>query len=133
MQLRASYIDDEGHRAGHWRSLSRLEKACFPFVVDLVRPYRGNRESGRRDSVHVIANKPSEMLFVQRDDMIQNFPAAASDPSFRNSILPGCLHTRALRLQAGSLQKCNHIGIEFRVVVDDGITLKKSKATITTR
>jgi hypothetical protein len=49
-QPRASYIDDEGHRAGHWRSLPQSEKACFPLAVDLVRPYRGNRESGRRDS-----------------------------------------------------------------------------------
>ena len=47
-QLGASYTDDEGHRAGHWRSPSRLAKACFPLAVDWACPYRGNRESGRR-------------------------------------------------------------------------------------
>jgi hypothetical protein len=49
-QLRASYIDDEGHRAGHWRSPSHTEKACFPLAADVACPYRGNREFGRRDS-----------------------------------------------------------------------------------
>ena len=49
-QRRASYIDDEGHRAGHWRSPSQTEKACFRLAADAVCPYRGNREFGRRDS-----------------------------------------------------------------------------------
>jgi hypothetical protein len=49
-QPHASYIDDERRRAGHGRTLSQSEKACFPLAFDLVRPYRGNRESGRRDS-----------------------------------------------------------------------------------
>ena len=47
-QRRASYIDDEDRRAGHWRSLSQPAKACFPLAVDSACPYRGNRESGRR-------------------------------------------------------------------------------------
>jgi hypothetical protein len=37
----------------------------------------------------VIANQPPEMLFVECDDMIENLAAAASDPAFRESILPG--------------------------------------------
>ena len=49
-QLRASYIDDEGRRAGHWKSPSQSVKAWSPLVVDSACPYRGNRESGRRDS-----------------------------------------------------------------------------------
>jgi len=49
-QLRASHIDDEGRRAGHWRSPSQSVKAWSPLVVDLACLYRGNRECGRRDS-----------------------------------------------------------------------------------
>jgi hypothetical protein len=49
-QLRASYIDDEGRRASHWRSPSQTEKACFPQAAHSAYPFRGNRESGRRDS-----------------------------------------------------------------------------------
>ena len=76
--------------------------------------------------VHVIANEPSEMLFVQRDDMIENLSAAASHPAFRSPVLPRRLQTCALRLQASSLQKAVHIGVEFRVVVEDGITIRTS-------
>jgi hypothetical protein len=55
--------------------------------------------------------------------MIENLAAAASDPAFRKPILPGCLHTCTFRLKTRCLQEGNHIGIEFRVVVEDGITI----------
>ena len=55
--------------------------------------------------------------------MIENLAAAASDPAFRKPILSGCLHTCTFRLKTGCLQEGNHIGIEFRVVVEDGITI----------
>ncbi len=73
--------------------------------------------------VYVIVNESSEMLFVQRDDMVENLAAAASHPALRSPVLPGCLHTRALGLHASSLQEGNHIRIEFRVVVEDGIMI----------
>ena len=76
--------------------------------------------------VHVIANEPPQMLFVQRDDMVENLAAAASYPTFRGPVLPRRLNTRALRFEARRLQKRNHIRIEFRVVVEDGITLRTS-------
>jgi len=63
------------------------------------------------------------MLFVQRDDMVENLSAAASYPAFRSAVLPRRLQTCALRLQASTLQKGNHIDIEFRVVIEDGITI----------
>ena len=37
--------------------------------------------------VHVIANEPSEMLFVQRDDMVENLSAATST---QRSAIPFC-------------------------------------------
>jgi hypothetical protein len=81
--------------------------------------------------VHVIANEPSEMLFVQRVDMVENLSAAAFHPALRNPVLPGCLNTRALRAEARRLQERNHIAIEFRVVVEDGITIRTSQYTAT--
>ena len=71
-------------------------------------------------------DKPTEMLFVQRDDMVENLAAAASHPAFRSPVLPRCLNTRALRPKARCLQKGNHIGIESRVVVEDGETIRTS-------
>jgi hypothetical protein len=47
-QLRASYIDDEGRRAGHWRLLSRPVKAYFRLAVDSACPYRALPPGGPR-------------------------------------------------------------------------------------
>jgi len=63
--------------------------------------------------LHVIANQPAQMAFVQRDDMVEDLASTASDPPFRNPVLLRRLNTRPLRLQAGSLQKCDHIGVKF--------------------
>src|SRR6185503_19791488 len=66
------------------------------------------------------------MSLVQRDDMVENLAAAGSHPALRDPILPRGLNTRALRLQTGHVQKGDHIGIEFRVVVQDGITIRNN-------
>jgi hypothetical protein len=60
--------------------------------------------------VHVITNQPAEMFFIQRDDMVQDCPAAASDPAFCDSILPRRPHARPLRLQARCLQESDYRG-----------------------
>ncbi len=65
--------------------------------------------------VHVIANEPSRCCSF-----------SAMIWSLRNPVLPGCLNTRALRAEARRLQERNHIAIEFRVVVEDGITIRTS-------
>jgi len=76
--------------------------------------------------VYVIANEPPQALFVQRDDMVENLAAAASRPAFRSPLLPRRLNTRALPFEARRPQEGNHILIEFRVVVEDGITIRTS-------
>jgi hypothetical protein len=95
----------------HWPPIRRvLIEGIVTWVVVIV--------------ADVLANEPPEMPFVQRDDMIENLASAASHPAFRNPILPGCLHTCAFRRRTGCLQESNHISIEFRVVVEDGITMR---------
>ena len=63
------------------------------------------------------------MSFVQYDDMVQNLSATTSNPAFRGSILPGRLNARPLRLQTGRPQERDDSGIEFRVAVQDHITV----------
>ena len=63
------------------------------------------------------------MSFVQCDDMVQNLSATTSNPAFRGSILPGRLDARPLRFQTRRLQKRNDGGIEFRIAVQDHITV----------
>ena len=43
---------------------------------------------------HVVADQTAKMLFIHRDDMVEELAAAASDPSFGGSVLPRCLNAR---------------------------------------
>jgi hypothetical protein len=61
----------------------------------------------------VIANESAPVSFIQRDDMIEQLAAAASDPAFSQSILPWGLHARSLRLQTSASQECDHIAIKL--------------------
>jgi hypothetical protein len=66
------------------------------------------------------------MSFVQRDDVVEDLPPATADPALRDPVLPGRLHTRALRLEAGGLQESDYIGIEIGVVVEEDILILTS-------
>ena len=64
------------------------------------------------------------MAFIQRDDMVEDLPAGTSDPAFGDSILPGSLYARPFRLQARGLQERDHFGIELRIVIQNGVTIR---------
>ena len=49
--------------------------------------------------VHVLTEESNQVSLAQRDHMIQQLAATASDPTFRRAILPGSLHGRAFRLE----------------------------------
>jgi len=68
------YCRSRWRLAFHWPSIRRvLIEGIVNAVVLMV--------------VHVIANEPSEMSFVQRDDMVENLSAAAST---QRSAIPFC-------------------------------------------
>ena len=74
--------------------------------------------------VRVIADQPSEMLFVQCDDMVKDLAPATSHPSFSDPILPGRLDTRSLGLQTGGFQERNNLGVKLRIVVKDDVAIR---------
>src|SRR5258708_34001154 len=76
--------------------------------------------------VHVIAHQAEQMLFVQHDNVVEDLAAATSHPSFREAILPRRLNTRPLRFETRCLQEGDDIPIEFRVVIQDGTTIRAS-------
>ena len=69
--------------------------------------------------VNVVTDQSVKMLLVQRDDMVQELSPAASDPSFRNSILPRRLYDRPFGLQSSGLQKRDHFLSERRISIED--------------
>ena len=74
--------------------------------------------------VHVIADQPAEMWFVQRDDVVEDLPPATSYPSFRDSILPRRPYTRPFGLQSRCLQEGDHFVSELRISIEDGISIR---------
>ena len=74
--------------------------------------------------VDVVADQPSKVLLIQRDHVIENLPAARSHPALRNSVLPRRLHARLLRFQSRSLQERDYAGIELRIAIEDGVTIR---------
>ena len=73
--------------------------------------------------VHVIADQPAKMLFIQRDDVVEDFSPATSHPSFRNSILPRRFYARPFGLQSRCLQEGDHFVIECGISIEDGISI----------
>ena len=71
---------------------------------------------------HVIAKEPES--FIQRDHMVQDLPPAASDPAFGDTVLPGCLRTGWLRAETRSLQELHDGAVEFRIAIEDGVTIR---------
>jgi hypothetical protein len=45
------------------------------------------------------------MLFVQRNDMVENLAAAASHPALRSTVLPRCLNTLCFGRRPVALKK----------------------------
>ena len=102
-------------RLGRWLLLNwpAIRRILFQGVVNAVLVV----------IAHIITHEPAEMLFVQRDHMVQDLSATASDPSFGGSILPGRLDARPFWFQTRRLQKRNHVSIEFRIAVQDDVTV----------
>ena len=73
---------------------------------------------------HVLADEPTQVSLIQRDDMVEKLSATAANPALGYSILPRRLNARALRLQTCAFQECNHIGIEFRIVIQNDIPIR---------
>jgi hypothetical protein len=55
--------------------------------------------------------------------MVQDFSPASADPSFRDAILPRRLDACLRGLQTRRLQKGDDVAIEFRVAVEDHVTV----------
>ena len=73
--------------------------------------------------VHVIADQSAKMGFVQRDGMVQDLAPNTPHPSLRDPVLPGCLDARPFWFQTWRPQKRNHVSIEFRIVVEDHVSI----------
>ena len=73
---------------------------------------------------HVIVDESPEVLFAHRNYMVQQLPAAPSDPAFRYAVLPRTPKARSLGAQTSCLKEGNNIGIELCVTIQDDVTVR---------
>jgi hypothetical protein len=71
----------------------------------------------------ILTPKPSEVLFVQRNDVIQQLAASTADPAFSDSILPRAPQTRSYRFNAARLQEAENLSTELCVVIKQDLTI----------
>lgn len=75
----------------------------------------------------ILTTKPSEVLLVQRNDMIQQLAASTADPSCSDSILPRAPQTRSYRLNAARPQKAENLSTELCVAIKQDVTIGAGK------
>src|SRR5579864_1508215 len=94
----------------HLRSVAGLVLNGTPIGSVLAEPVVG---SVQMVIANVVPNQTSQVLFVQWNHMVQQLSAAASDPTFRYSVLPG-------RFPAGALGTQN-LCVELSVAIQDHV------------
>ena len=77
------------------------------------------------DERHSLALWLNELDYDEWDkEMVKDFSPASADPSFRDAILPRRLDACLSGIQTRRLQKVDDVAIEFRVAVEDHVTLR---------
>ena len=72
----------------------------------------------------IFTSKPSKVVFVQRDDVIQQLAASTADPSFGDSILARAPQTRSYRFNATRLQEGENLSAELCVAIKQYVTIR---------
>jgi hypothetical protein len=67
----------------------------------------------------ILIHQPSQMSFIQQNDMIEQVPAAAADPAFRDTILPRASEAGSLRLDTKAFHGGNHLFVKIRGTVEN--------------
>ncbi len=70
----------------------------------------------------ILTTEASQVLFIQRDDVIHQLTANTTDPAFRDSVLPRAPQTGSYRFDAASFQKPENLVTELRVAIKQDIT-----------
>lgn len=71
----------------------------------------------------VIPDDSAQVLFIQRDHVIEDLAATTSDPSFGGSVLPWRLYARPFWFQPRRLEEGNDVGVEDRIAVQNDIAV----------
>jgi len=73
---------------------------------------------------NVITNEAPQVLFVQRDHVVQHLAPTAAHPSFSDSILPWSLDARSLGFQARRLQELDDSVVKLAIPVEYDVLIR---------
>jgi hypothetical protein len=66
----------------------------------------------------VVSPKPAQMIFVQRDDMVEQFVPRAAHPALRHAVLPRTTNARAHWFESTGLQELQHLVPELGIMLE---------------
>jgi hypothetical protein len=72
----------------------------------------------------VVAPKPPQMMFVQRNDVIEQFAAHASHASFGGGVLPRTADTCSHWLEITRLQEGQRLVAKFGIMVEQNVSIR---------
>ena len=61
----------------------------------------------------VLADDATKVFFIQRDDVVEDLAAAASNPSFGRSVLPWGVNARSFGFQSAGRQEGNDVAVKI--------------------
>jgi hypothetical protein len=95
------------HRAACWRL---LRQTLMRTVAVIVR--------------QIFTAQSSQMLLIQRNDVIHHLSSATADPAFRCSVLPRTSSTRSDRYDSACFQYAQDVRTEFGVSVEHNVAIR---------
>jgi hypothetical protein len=104
----------------HLRSVAKVVLNGTPIGSVLAEPVVG---SVQMVIANVVPNQSSQVLFGPVESHGPALPAAASNPSFRHSVLPGRFAAGALGFQTDGAQRAQNPGIELCIPIQDRVSV----------
>ena len=69
----------------------------------------------------VLSHQAFQMPFIENDNMVEEIPAAVSDPTLSNTVLPRTAEVGSLGLNAEALHCLDHFTIKIRAAIKDQV------------
>src|SRR5690242_10382995 len=72
----------------------------------------------------VLADDTAQVFFIDRNDIVEDLAATASNPPFGGSVLPRGVNARPSCFESGRLQECNHVLVKDGIVIENRVAIR---------
>jgi hypothetical protein len=78
----------------------------------------------------VLADDATKVFFIQRDDVVEDLAAAASNPSFGRSVLLWGVNACSFGFQSGGRQEGNDVAVENGIVIQNDVAISAASGNV---